>query len=94
MVQRHTGHHPVDVDVMSDRDAVIELEPGVRVGEVAQLLHGTHKWDGQPVDISCLLSTQHSIINVVQECENGWAWLQQLEDEQCRVREEQQQHQE
>ena len=41
MVQRHTGHHPVDVDVMSDWDAVIELEPGVRVGEVAQLLHGT-----------------------------------------------------
>ena len=32
MVQRHTGHHPVDVDVMSDQDVVIELEPGVRVG--------------------------------------------------------------
>ena len=42
MVQRHTGHHPVDVDVMSDWDAVIELEPGVRVGEVAQLLHGSN----------------------------------------------------
>ena len=42
IVQRYTGHHPVDVDVMSDRDAVIELEPDVRVGEVAQLLHGTH----------------------------------------------------
>ena len=93
MVQRHTGHHPVDVDVMSDRDAVIELERGVRVGEVAQLLHGTHEWDGQPIDITCLLSTWHSIINVVQECENGHAWLQQLEDEQRRVREEQQ-HQE
>ena len=94
MVRRHTGHHPVDVDVMSDWDAVIELEPGVRVGEVAQLLHGTHKWDGQPVDISCLLSTWCSIINVVQEHENGCAQLQQLEDEQHRVREEQQQHQE
>ena len=46
MVQRHTGHHPVDVDVMSDRDAVIELEPDVRVREVAQLLHGTHEWNG------------------------------------------------
>ena len=43
MVQRHTGHHPVDVDVMSDKDAVIELELYVRVGEVAQLLHGTHE---------------------------------------------------
>ena len=51
MVQRHTGHHPVDVDVMSDQDAVIELEPDVRVGEVAQLLHGTHKWDGQQLPV-------------------------------------------
>ena len=57
MVQSHTGHHPVDVDAMSDWDAVIELEPDVRVGEVAQLLHGTHEWDEQPVEISCLLST-------------------------------------
>ena len=94
MVQRHTGHHPVDVNVMSDQDAVIELEPDVRVGEVAQPLHGTHECDGQPVEISCLLSTQQSVINVVQEHENGCAHLQQLEYEQCRVREEQQQHQE
>ena len=54
MVQKHTGHHPVDVDVMSDQDAVIELESDVRVGEVAQLLHGTRKWDGQQAEISCL----------------------------------------
>ena len=94
MVQRHTGHHPVDVDVMSDWDAVIELELDVRVGEVAQLLHGTHKWDGQQAEISCLLSTQGSVINVVQECKNKCTHLQQLEDEQCHVREEQQQHQE
>ena len=92
MVQRHTGHHPVDV--MSDWNAVIELEPDVRVGEVAEVLDGTHEWDGQQAKISCLLSTQQSIINVVQECKNGHAHLQQLEGEQHHVREEQQQHQE
>ena len=58
MVQRHTGYYPVDVDVMSDWDAVIELELDVRVREVAQLLHGPHEWDGQWAEISCLLSTQ------------------------------------
>ena len=57
MIQKQTGYYPVNVDVMSDRDVVIELEPEVRVGEVAQLLHGTHKWDGQLAEISCLLST-------------------------------------
>ena len=79
---------------MSERDAIIELEPEVRVGEVAQLLHGTHEWDGQLAEIGCLLSTCRSIVNVVQERENGLARLQQLEDEQKRVREEQRQHQE
>ena len=57
MIQKQTSYHPVDVDVMSDRDAVIELEPEVRVGEVAQLLHGTHEWDGQLAENSCLLSS-------------------------------------
>ena len=94
IIQKQNGYHPVDVDVMSDREAVIELESKVRVVEVAQLLHGTHEWDGQLAEISCLLSTQQSIINVVQERENWHARLQQLEDEQRKVREEQQQHQE
>ena len=58
MLQKQTGYHPVDVDVMSDRYVVIELEPEVRVGKVAQLLHGTHEWDGQLAEISCLLSTR------------------------------------
>ena len=79
---------------MSDRDAIIELEPKIRVGEVAQLLHGTHEWDGQLAEIGCLLSTHGSIVNIVQERENGHVRLQQLVDEQRRVRKEQQQHQE
>ena len=94
VVQKQTGYHPVDVEVMSDRDAIIELEPKIRVGEVAQLLNGTHEWDGQLAEIGCLLSTHRSVVNIVQERENGCARLQQLEDEQRRVREEQQQHQE
>ena len=57
LAQRQTGHHPVEVEVVMDRDAIIELEPDVRVGEVAQLLHGTQKWDGQLAEVGCLLST-------------------------------------
>ena len=89
IVQKQTGYHPVDVEVMSDRATTIELEPEIRVGEVAQLLHGTHEWDGQLAEIGCLLCTHRSIVNVVQERENGHARLQQLEDEQGWVREEQ-----
>ena len=81
VVQRQTGYHPVNVEVMSDRDAIIELESKIRVGEVAQLLHRTHEWDGQLAEIGCLLSTCRSVVNIVQERENGHARLQQLEDE-------------
>ena len=76
VVQKCTGYHPVNVEVMSGRDAIIELEPEIRVGEVAQLLHGTHEWDGQLTEIGCLLSTCKSIVNVVQERKNGHARLQ------------------
>ena len=77
-----------------DRDAIIELEPDVRVGEVAQLLHGTQEWDGHLAEVDCLMSTQRSVVNIVQDHKNGWARLLQLKEEQRKVREEQQQHQE
>ena len=57
LVQRQMGHYPVEVEDVTDRDAIIELEPDVGVGEVAQLLHGTQEWDGQLAEVGCLLST-------------------------------------
>ena len=94
VVQKQTRHHPVDVKVMSDCNVIIELEPNGSIGEVAQLLHGTHEWDGQLAEIGCLLSIRRSVVNIVQERENGCARLSQLEEEQRKVREEQWQHQE
>ena len=38
-------------------------------GEAARLLHGTHDWFGQVAWISCLLSTQESIENIVADRE-------------------------
>ena len=75
LVQKQTGHHPVEVEVVTDRNAIIELEPDVRVEEVAQLLHGTQEWDGHLAEVDCLMSTQRSVVNVVQDRENGWARL-------------------
>ena len=80
LVQRQTGHHPVEVEVVMDRDAIIELEPDVRVGEVAQLLHGTQEWDVQMAEVGCLLSTRRSVVNIVQDQENERARLLQLEE--------------
>ena len=94
LVQSRTGYQPVEVEVVTDREAIIELEPGVRVGEVAQLLHGAQEWDGYAAEVGCLLSTRRSVVNIVHDRENGQARLLQLEEEQRKVREEQRQHQE
>ena len=94
LIQNRTGYPPVEVEVVTDREAIIELEPGVRVGEVAQLLHGTQEWEGYTAEVGCLLSTRRSVVNIVHDRENGRARLLQLEEEQRKVREEQRQHQE
>ena len=94
LVQRQTRHHPVEVEVVTDREAIIELEPDVRVGEVAQLLHRTQEWDGHLAEVACLMSTRRRVVNIVQDCKNGRARLLQLEEEQRKVTEEQRQHQE
>ena len=89
MVQKYAGSHPVEVEVMNDCDVIIQLEPTVSVGEAARLLHGTHDWFGQVVQISCLLSTWESIEHIVADREEGRARLAELEKDQHRVQEEQ-----
>ena len=88
-LQKYAGPHPIDVEVVNDRDVIIQLEPAVSVGEAARLLHGTHDWFGQVAWISCLLSTQESIEYIVADREEGRARLAELEMDQCRVQKEQ-----
>ena len=77
-----SGINPVEVKVMTPQDAIVEVEPGRCMGEVAQALHGTHEWEGQAVEISCLLSTHRSVLNIVCKHEAGCARLFQLEEAQ------------
>ena len=81
-VQQITGFRPTDIEVVTNRDAILEFEPPTWPGEAAQRLHGIREWDGQMVDLGCLLTTRCSIMNVVEERENGQNRLQQLEEEQ------------
>ena len=55
------------------------MEPTVSMGEDARLLHGTHDWFGQVAQISCLLSTQESIKNIVADRKEGRARLADVE---------------
>ena len=77
-----SGINLVEVEVMTPQDAIVEVEPGRHVGKVTQALHGTHEWEGQAVEISCLLSTCRSVLNVVHEHKARHAQLFQLEEAQ------------
>ena len=92
-VQQITGFRPINIEVVTNSDAILEFEPPTWPGEAAQRFHGTREWDGQMVDLGCLLTTRRSIMNMVEEREDGQNRLQQLEEKQQKVRAEQREHQ-
>ena len=79
-VQQITGCIPVDSEVVTNRDVILEFESPIQLGEATQRLHGIREWNGQLADLGCLLTTRHSIMNVVEERENGQNRLQQLKE--------------
>ena len=89
-----TGQNPVEVDIMNDRDAVVQMEPKNLVVHVAQALHNARIWDGQTVEITCLLSSRQSLINVVHEQDHARQRMQRLEAKAQRFQQEQQENQE
>ena len=76
-----TGQNPVEVDVMNDRDAIVQMEPETTVVHAAQALHNARLWDGQATEITCLLSSRQSVVNVVHERDHAQQRLQWLEAE-------------
>ena len=49
LILKATGFKPMGVTLMNDTDAVIEFEKGVKITEIAQLLHSIDSWVGYKV---------------------------------------------
>ena len=62
-----TEENPVEVDVMNDHDAIVQMEPDTTIVHAAQVLHNARLWDGQAAEITCLLFSRQSVVNVVHE---------------------------
>ena len=76
-----TGQNPVEVDVMNDHNTIIQMEPDTIIVHAAQALHNARLWDGQAAEITCLLSSRQSVVNVVHERDQARQQLQRLEAE-------------
>ena len=85
-----TGQNPVEVDVMNDHDAIVQMEPETIVVHAAEALHNARLWDSQATEITCLLSSRQSVVNVVHERDRARQWLQRLEAETRQFQQEQQ----
>ena len=85
-----TGQNPVEVDVMNDHDAIVQMEPETTVVHAAQALHNAILWDCQAAEITCLLSSRQSVVNMVHERDHARQRLQQLEAETWWFQQEQQ----
>ena len=66
-----TGRNPVDIDVMNDCNAIVQMEPEVGVVPVAQALHAKRKWEGLAAEITCLMSSCQNIVEVVKDREDS-----------------------
>ena len=62
-----TGTVPVSVEVVTDRDAVVNLDEGVLAVGVAQKLQGDLVWGLHHTRVTCLLSSKSSVMKIVQE---------------------------
>ena len=64
-----TNYEPLGVTIMNNIDAVAEFGKGVRVFEIAQLLHSIDTWNKYRVEIGTLMSSKEQIVDMVWERE-------------------------
>ena len=55
---------------MNDTDAVIEFEKGVKITEIAQLLHSIYSWVGYKVEVGCIIATKKQLIKTTMDIED------------------------
>ena len=64
-----TNYELLGVTIMNNIDVVAEFGKGVRVFEIAQLLHSIDTWNKYRVEIGTLMSLKEQIVDMVQERE-------------------------
>ena len=62
------------VTLMNDTDAVIEFEKGVKITEIAQLLHSIDSWveayKDYKVEVGCIIATKKQLVKTTMDIED------------------------
>ena len=85
-----TGFKPMGITLMNDTDAVIEFEKGVKITEIAQLLHSIDSWVGYKVEVGCIRATKKQLVKMTVDIEEHRRAARELEQKRQEFEEEQQ----
>ena len=81
LVQQVTDTIPINVEVVMDQEAIIELDESVLAVGVAQQMQGSLVWGRYVTEVTCLLSGRDSVMSVVRYRETARERLKVLEEE-------------
>ena len=62
-----TGKNPADIDILTDCEVVVQMEPAKMAVSIPQELHNACVWDGSATEITCLVSTWKHVLDVAHE---------------------------
>ena len=79
LILKATGFKQMGVTLMNDTDVVIEFEKGVKITEVAQLLHSIDSWVGYKVEVGYIIATKEQLVKTTMDIEDHRRAVRDLE---------------
>ena len=79
--QNNAGITPLEVLILNDQDALVDLADGVSVTEIAMAIHGEGRLRDQAIRVGCLISGRASLMSVEKEREEYRLQKEDLERE-------------
>ena len=65
--QYNAGITPLEVLILNDQDALVDLADGVSVTEIAMAIHGEGRLRDDPIRVGCLISGRDSLMSMERE---------------------------
>ena len=79
--QNSVGITPLDVLILNDQDALVDLSDGTPIIEIAMGVHGEGKWRDQDIRIGCVIAGRESLLTMEREREECRLQKEDLEKE-------------
>ena len=65
MINRVAGVQLLSVTVVNEKEAIVELKEDDPIMDVSQLIQGMASWEGQSVNVSCVISSKASLLSII-----------------------------